>query len=165
MNFLRKIDSYLEKFASSVLVVSVFLMMFMTVLAIILRWFSVAFLWLEPLVRHLVFLSAFMGGVLATGKKTHIGIDILGKYLESKGNQAAMAWVERLTSVAAIGTLVWLTKASIDFVAVEAQYGKAVFLGIHSKVLVSIIPFGMGLMSLRFLFQFIWTFCPEEKGE
>ena len=62
-------------------------MLFFSVLTILLRWFGQSLEFVEPFVRHLVFLSTFLGGVLATGRGTHIGIDIIGKLLESMHKQ------------------------------------------------------------------------------
>jgi TRAP-type C4-dicarboxylate transport system permease small subunit len=159
VNVLKKIDSFVESFASWFLIFAVSGMLSLAILNIVLRWFSVTLLWVEPLIRHLVFLSAFMGGTIATGRKTHIGIDILGKYFESKKMMNAHAWVGRIIALVSFFTLVVLIKAGIDFVSVEAQYGKVVFLGIHGKYLVSIIPFGLTLIAYRFFYLFVssWT--------
>lgn len=155
---IRKFDLLIESFAKYALVFCVFGMLSISVLSIVLRWFEFTFQWFEPLVRHLVFISAFLGGVMATGNKTHIGIDIIGKYLESKGNEKALIWIERVVSLASAVTLIWLTSACIQFVGVEAIYGKEVFLGIHSKFLVGIIPVGFSLISLRFFNLLICSF-------
>lgn len=152
---LKKIDSFIESFASWFLIFAVSGMLSLAILNIVLRWFSVTILWVEPLIRHLVFLSAFMGGTLATGRKTHIGIDILGKYFESKNMMDAHRWVGRVIAIVSTITLIVLVKAGMDFVSVEAQYGKEAFLGIHSKYLVAIIPFGMSLIAYRFFYLFM----------
>jgi TRAP-type C4-dicarboxylate transport system permease small subunit len=138
-------------------------MLTMSVGTIVLRWFNSTFLWFEPFIRHLVFISAFLGGVLATGRRTHIGIDIIGKYLESKESWDTYLWVSRIIYLACTITLAWLVSASIDFVKVEAQYGKEAFLGIHSKFLVAITPFGFSLIGLRFLFLLLLSFSPFYK--
>ena len=59
-------------------------MMILSITGIVLRWFNIAFLWIDPLVRHLVFICTFLGGAIATGRGTHIGIDIIGRLLESR---------------------------------------------------------------------------------
>lgn len=163
MNVLKKIDSLVESYASWFLIFAVSGMLSLAILNIVLRWFSVTLLWVEPLIRHLVFLSAFMGGTLATGRRTHIGIDILGKYFESKNMMNAHAWVGRIISLVSFFTLVLLIKAGIDFAAVEAKYGKIVFLGIHGKYLVSIIPFGLSFIAYRFFYLFVSSWQQEVK--
>ncbi|MCP4912205.1 MAG: TRAP transporter small permease [Oligoflexia bacterium] len=159
----KMLDDAIEKFSSVLLITCVVGMLFFSVANIVLRWFGIGFMWIEPLVRHLVFLSAFLGGVLATGRKTHIGIDIIGKYLESKQNWVAHQWVGRAIALISFVSLAWLAQSSIGFVKVEAQYGKAAFLGIHSKYLVSLIPFGFSLITYRFFFLLLKSFF-EEPG-
>tara|TARA_R110002072_G_scaffold534_6_gene3912 strand:+ start:89424 stop:89957 length:534 start_codon:yes stop_codon:yes gene_type:complete len=160
----QKLDEFVEKFSSFLLIICVIGMLLISVLNIVLRWFGIGYMWFEPLVRHLVFLSAFLGGVLATGRRTHIGIDIVGKYLEAKQSWVAHQWILRAVSLISFVTLAWLVKTSFGFISVEAEYGKAVFLGVHSKYLVSIIPFGFSLISYRFLYLFLRSFT-EEPGE
>jgi len=160
----NKLDQLIEKTSSALLVAAVISMLGLSVFSIVLRWFQTSMLWIDPLVRHLVFLTAFLGGVLATGRGTHIGIDILGRYLESAHRQHLLVVVKRLISLASFGTLLWLVKASIDFVLMELKYGKVSFLGLHSGWLVAIIPFGFALMSLRFLNIFIQSFSKERES-
>ena len=159
---LKKIDRSIEKIAEYGLYVCVIGMIIFSVLTIVFRWVNFNVLWFEPFVRHLVFLAAFLGGVLATGRRTHIGIDILGKFFENKQMFAAQKGVERIISLGSTLTLCWLIKASYDFMIVELEYGKAEFLGIHSGFLVEIIPFGFSLIALRFAFIFIESFMKEE---
>jgi TRAP-type C4-dicarboxylate transport system permease small subunit len=159
---LQLVDSAIEKISSAGLVLSVFMMLIFSILTIILRWFEITFLWFDPLVRHLVFLSAFLGGVIATGRGSHIGIDIIGKYLESKKKYFYLKQVRRIISFVSFGTVCWLIVASMEFFRVEQEYGKESFLGIHSSVLVAIIPFGFSLICYRFFYLFIKSFQQEE---
>ncbi len=160
---LNSLDRGVEKLAEYGLYVSVIGMIIFSVLTIVFRWINFNVLWFEPLVRHLVFLAAFLGGVLATGRRTHIGIDILGKFFENKEMFRAQRLVGRIISLASGLTLVWLIKASYEFMLVELQYGKEEFLGIHSGFLVGIIPFGFTLIAIRFFVLFLKSFMEEEK--
>ncbi|MBT3982245.1 MAG: TRAP transporter small permease subunit [Bacteriovoracaceae bacterium] len=155
MSFFKAIDNALERFAYYTLVICITLMVLLTLLGIGSRQFSTTFLWLDPLVRHLVFLSAFMGGVLATGKRGHIGIDIIGKFLESKGLCYFRDSILRVVDLAAFITVMWLSYWAIQLSKIEFQYGREIFLGVHSGYLVSIIPFGLILIGYRFFFLFI----------
>ena len=94
MNIIRKVDSIFEKGVTFILVISLLAILCFSVMNIILRQFGVSFMWLEPFVRHLVFLATFLGGVLATGKGNHIGIDILKRFLEEKGKVQLMKFLE-----------------------------------------------------------------------
>lgn len=165
MGFFRAIDKGVEKFASVGLVICVLTMLFLSTTVIIMRWFDVTFLWFDPFIRHIVFISTFLGGVIATGRGTHIGIDILGKFLESQNKLGAQVWIERLIAAVSTGTLIWLISASWDFMLSELQYGKPVFFGIHSGFLTGIIPFGFGLIAYRFFFLFLKSFEKSDKSE
>jgi TRAP-type C4-dicarboxylate transport system permease small subunit len=158
---IKKIDSLLDKISFYGIVIAVLLMLSLTVLNIVLRWFNTSILWIDPLVRHLVFLSAFLGGSLATGKDNHIRIDLASKALEKLDRPGIKQWVERLIYVVTMIALVLLTKAGIDFTKMELEFGKDVFLGLHSGVLVAIIPFGMGLIGMRYLLRLLLTFTKE----
>jgi hypothetical protein len=46
-------------------------------------------------------------------------------------------------------------KSGWDFYLVEKEFGAFGFLHLHSSTLVGIIPFGMGLIALRFFNQFM----------
>lgn len=159
---IHTLDQYVEKIITGLLVVTVLTMLFMSVSNIILRWFDAHVLWFEPAVRYLVFIAAFLGGAIATGKKSHIGIDLIGKYFESKQMWQAHRWVGRIIDIAAIIVLFYLTRACMDFVSEEAKYGRAnVFIGIHAKYLAAIIPVGFSLIFYRFINSFVLSFSEE----
>lgn len=160
--YVKKFDLAIEKVAQYLLVVCILGMLGMSVLNIVLRWFQSHILWFEPFVRYLVFFSAFLGGVIATGKRTHIGIDIVGKYFEAKQNWKAHRWVGRIIDLISLLVLIVLTDACMDFVAEEAKYGREnVFIGIHAKYLAAIIPFGFGLIAVRFFNNIILSFSSQ----
>lgn len=161
MKFVRKFDLFIENISSKGLVFSLLTMLVLSCLSVVLRWFHTNLTWIDPFVRHLVFLSAFFGGVLATGRGTHIGIDLLGKIVETKGWHRLHLFIKRLIDITSTLTLIWLIKASIDFTKVEMEYGKEVFFGIMSGYLVMIIPIGLSLIAVRFFAIFILSF--EEK--
>ncbi len=128
-------------------------MLFFSVLSIVLRWFEVSLLWIEPLVRHLVFLAAFIGGSLATGSNQHIKIDLMSRILE----KVEKPFVKKLLDIFILATTLLacaiLVKASYELAVIEFDYGKVEFLGIHSGYLLGIIPVGMSFISLRVLTQ------------
>ncbi len=161
---IHTLDKFVEKAVTALLVATVMAMLFMSVSNIVLRWFDAHILWFEPAVRYLVFIAAFLGGTIATGKRSHIGIDLIGKYFESKEMWEAHRWVARVIDIAAIVVLYFLTKACIDFVGEEAKYGRAnVFIGIHAKYLAAIIPTGFALIFYRFINSLILSFSKEYR--
>lgn len=165
MSALRFLDRSLDKACSTALVVGVFLMLFLAVGTIVLRWMEASYPWMEPAVRHLVFICTFLGGVVATGRGSHIGIDILERYLQTTGHEKLQVWLERGISLVAVAVLIWLARASWSFMQIEFQYGKDAFLGIHSGFLVGIIPVGFGLIALRFFFMFLLSFSQEKNQD
>jgi TRAP-type C4-dicarboxylate transport system permease small subunit len=148
---LQAFDDFLEKFSRLGLIFCLYLILGLAVVSICLRWAGHSPQWLEPLIRHLVFLSAFLGGSLATSKGAHIKIDLLTHLLENAKSKV-FSWLHRniITLFCFITTMV-LTKSSYDFFSVEKEFGGEAFLGLHSSVLVLIIPVGMCLISVRFM--------------
>ena len=138
-------------------------MIFLTVLNIILRLKSITFFWIDPLNRHLVFLSAFLGGVLATGRGTHISIDMISKILESRGWFKVETYLKRLIAFVSLLGVLWLIYASFDFFQMEKEFGKEVFWGIHSSSFVFIIPFGFSLIAFRFFVLLLKSFSANKK--
>lgn len=162
---IKKLDAVIDKISFYGIVIAVTLMLLLTVLNIVLRWFNISILWVDPFVRHLVFLSAFLGGALATGKDNHIRIDLAAKLLENLKKPTLKLWIERLTYIVTLIATILLTKAGLDFTKVEFEFGKEVFLGLHSGVMAAIIPFGMGLISMRYVLRFLLTFTSEQTSE
>ena len=161
----KKIDTGFEKLVAWFLVIIVMAMLFLSSANIAARWFQHNITWVDPFVRHLVFFSAFLGGVIATGRGTHIGIDIIGKFVESKGWHKAKEIINRIVMITSILVLSWLFKASVDFTKVEMEFSKSEFWGIQSGYLVMLIPIGVSLIILRFILIFILSFEKENKTE
>jgi len=158
MSVIKKIDQAIEKFASFFLIVSILSILFCSSASIVLRWFHVNLSWIDPFVRHLVLLGTFLGGVIATGRGNHIGIDLIGKILEVKGYVRAQVIVNRFILIASGLVLLWMIKAGIDFTKVEIEFSKIEFWGIKSGHLVAMIPIGLGLITLRFFTLFLLSF-------
>lgn len=148
-------DLFLERLSRWGIVLCLFGILFFAVAAIVLRWMGQSNMWIEPLVRHMVFLSAFLGGSLATSKNVHIKVDLLTKILE-RSNSKIVHWLHKnIVLLFCLMTCLALTKSAWDFFLVEREFGAPSFLDIHSAYLVFIIPFGMGLITLRFLNQLL----------
>jgi TRAP-type C4-dicarboxylate transport system permease small subunit len=158
VGILKKIDYSIDKFASFFLVLCVLAVLFFSSGAIILRWFHINLYWVDPFVRHTVFLSAFLGGVVATGRSNHIAIDLISKLLELNKKDYARIIIHRIVLLTSAIIMLWLFKASIDFMKIEMEFSKIEFWGIGSGYLVGIIPFGVALMSIRFFVLFLLSF-------
>ncbi len=165
MILFKKIDQGLEKLTTWLLVVSVLSILFLSSLNIVLRWMHMNITWVDPFVRHMVFLGAFLGGVIATGRGTHIGIDLIGKFVESKGWHSLRAAINQFIMLVSVAVLLWMIKSGIDFTKVELEFGKEEFWGIKSGHLVALIPIGLGLIAFRFFILFILSFSKEERAQ
>jgi TRAP-type C4-dicarboxylate transport system permease small subunit len=147
---IQSFDQLLERLSRWGLISCLFVILFFAVLSIILRWLGMSPLWIEPLTRHVVFLSAFLGGSLATSKDVHIKVDILTHLIQNSRSRV-LHWLHKnIVSFFCFVTCLALLKSSWDFYLVEKEFGAPSFLEIHSSWLVFIIPFGVGLISLRF---------------
>lgn len=145
-----------DKTIEYVVVLCVVLIIALSCLNIALRWFEVALTFAEPLVRHLVFLSAFLGAVMAIGSDRHIKIDLLQRYIQKKKNLNRI-FLPIYFSVILI-VLVTLSYSAFNFTLSELEYGRVEFLGIHSGVLTSIIPLGFILMTIRHCLRIFESF-------
>ncbi len=115
--------------------------------------------WADPLLRVLVLWLAMMGAMLASREGGHIKIDVLGHYLPA-GAQRTVTRVSSALSAAVCLIAAWY---GYLFVADERQYGDIAFANVPVWWCESIIPLGLGIIGLRFLFQ-IWSPpLPQEK--
>ena len=158
MKLIKMIDTLVEKFSSYLLVASILSILLFSSLSIILRWIHINLSWIDPFIRHLVFLGTFLGGVVATGRGNHIGIDIISKFLEIKGYHRAQRFIGRIINLFSFLVLIWLIKASVMFTKVEMEFSSKEFFGIDSGYLVAIIPAGLLLIAIRFMTLFILSF-------
>ena len=159
MKWLKFLDQAIEKVSSVLLVIVMIVFFSLSLMGIVGRWVHYSPDWIDPVVRHLVFVSAFLAGILVTGKGKHIGIDLLIKYLEHNPYWHRM--LKRVVSLISSVALIWLLKAGLDFLRSEMEFGKAEFLHIHSAFWVAVIPIGFALMSYRFFYIFLATFQKE----
>ncbi len=160
---LAAVDTAIGKVSTFGLLISLILMIGLTILNIVLRWFDMTLLWIEPLVRQLVFLCAFLGGAVATGSKNHIAIDLASRLMEAFQLEKLRVWLDRLISLFCLLGLIWLIYAGYLLVLVEQQYGQEKFLGIHSSVLAGIIPAGLALIAYRFFYLLVLSFASDSS--
>jgi TRAP-type C4-dicarboxylate transport system permease small subunit len=150
------VDRGIKKTTEFVLIVAICLIFMFSMVGIVARWFQMAFLWIDPLVRHLVFLSGFLAGILITGESKHLAIDLMGRYLEHRPRAATL--LKRVITLATGTILLWLVKSGYDAYRAEVIGGSAEFLEIHTSVWMAIIPAGFALMSYRAFYLFLSTF-------
>ena len=110
---------------------------------------SVTFLWTDPLVRHLVLWSGFVGAMIATRQDKHIRIDALLRFLSPPWRDL----VQASTSLFSALVCFLLTWVSLRFLGDEMGLNTRAFLHIPTWELQLIFPLSFGAMTLRFLFQ------------
>jgi TRAP-type C4-dicarboxylate transport system permease small subunit len=120
-------------------------------------------MWIDPLVRHFVFFSAFLGGALAISKNTHIKIDIASKLIEHLKNEKLDKALQVLLALVGVSAVMWMAHASYKFALMELEFGKEAFLGISSGQLVLLIPIGFVLMAYRYFFIIFSTVFSKGK--
>ena len=150
MKLLSRLDQVLDQLCRLVLLGSVVAMIALVLLGIVLRWFESSLLWIDPLVRHLVLLAAFMGGVVAVGQDEHIAIDLCNRALLAQKKWQWLRWHKKIILFIAVVACTWLGVAAWPLVSTEWEFGRVRFLGLHSAVLVALIPTGFLLLALRF---------------
>jgi len=154
MLFLAALDRLIDRWSARILVILVLAMIFLGLLGMVLRWCQTSFLWLDPLIRHFVFVSAFLGGVLAAGRGAHISVDAVSKILAPEGAWAR--WLKLTVLCLSFLVTLWPIWAGVKLVLVEWDFGQKVFFGIHSSFLIAIMPIGFSLIAYRFLFKFLY---------
>jgi TRAP-type C4-dicarboxylate transport system permease small subunit len=145
------LDEVLHNILYWALLVSILSILFLSSLNIILRWLEMALMWADPVVRHLVFITAFLGAAYATGRNQHIRVDLLARFLESYRPELR-AQIDRVISFITCGICFWLAHSGYQFALMEYEFGNIAFLGIKTATMVMIIPLGMSLIGLRFFF-------------
>ena len=107
--------------------------------------FEITILWADPLIRHLVLWSSFLGALIATREDKHIRIDALWHVLPAPARQLTQIF----TSLFAAGMCSFMCWIAIRFVSDEREFGLVGFLEIPVWTLELVFPLAFGLMALR----------------
>lgn len=105
------------------------------------------FTWGDPLLRVMVLWIALLGAMAATRSDKHITIDILSRHLSVKGRLVSRILTDTFTALVC-GILAF---HGARFVYMEYEAEVMAFGAIPSWLCESIIPFGFGVMALRFM--------------
>jgi len=139
--------SVLARLEDGVLVAMVTVLLLVSFGQILLRnLFQVTPLWIEPLARHLVMWTGFLGALAATREGRHIRIDAVLRLLPPLGRAAALL-LSGAVSALTCGVLAWV---AFGFVADERRYGAVGFLDLPTWILQVIFPACFALMACRY---------------
>jgi len=148
MKVIEKLNSWIEKTETIVLVSVLFFMVIFAFLQVLLRnIFNEGILWGDILLRHLVLWVGFIGASLATREQKHINIDLFGRFVSEKGKKV----VRLVTNLFSVFICYVLANASWTFVQDEKMVGTEIFSDIPAWYFQTIIPIGFFLMAFRFL--------------
>lgn len=122
--------------------------------------FDTGLVWSEPVSRLLVLWLALLGGLAATREGKHIAIDALPRLLPRLGRR--VAWGISQTGAAVIcAALAWY---SLSLVQLELGAPSYLIAKIPSWLGMLVLPFGFGLMAVRFLLSAL-THDPSDSPE
>jgi TRAP-type C4-dicarboxylate transport system permease small subunit len=159
---LKKLNQLLALFMETSIVAGLFLVLILGVFSIFGRWAGVSPLWIDPLIRHLVLLLAFLGAALASQKNLHIKMDAFTKIIE-KWPSKIRSIIEIFSTGITVVVLFFLTYSSYQFFLVEKEYAQEAILGLQSHYLVFIIPFGFSLMVMATFFKWLELWRPNHE--
>lgn len=109
--------------------------------------FQVTWFWADPLLRHLVLWSSFLGALIATRQDRHIRIDAVLRLLPSRWRRIVGA----LGDLAGAVLCGILAPIALRFVLDERAYGAEAFPGMPAWVAQLVFPLVFAGMGLRFL--------------
>ena len=148
MKVIAKLNLWIEKTETFVLVLVLGIMVIFAFLQVVLRnIFNEGILWGDILLRHLVLWVGFLGASLATREQKHINIDIFSRFLSDKGKLI----IRLFTNLFSVLICYLLADAGWTFVQDEQMMGTEIFTDIPAWYFQIIIPIGFILMSFRFL--------------
>jgi TRAP-type C4-dicarboxylate transport system permease small subunit len=148
MRILQKLNTYIGRVESLILVVIVLVMVILSFAQVVLRnVFDQGILWGDIFLRHLVLWVGFIGASIATQEEKHINIDVFTRYIKGKGKYFTQA----LINVFAAFVSFLLMQAAWTFVMEEREFETMLFNNIPAWYFQIIIPVGFGLMTLRFV--------------
>ena len=150
MKFLEKLNTWIERTETAVLVAVLAVMVVFAFLQVVLRnIFNEGILWGDIFLRHLVLWVGFLGASLAARESKHINIDLFTRFLPDRGKIISRI----ITGLFSVFICLLLTDASWTFVQDEKMMGTEIFSNVPAWYFQIIIPIGFLLMAFRFLTQ------------
>lgn len=133
-----------------ILVSALVSMLLMALVQILLRnFFDSGLLWAESALRILVLWVAMLGAMVATRESNHIAIDLVTRFLPEHLKKYAIL-VSYLFSAVICALVAY---HAIEFIQFEYEDQTIAFANVPTWICQSIIPFGFGIMALRFTFH------------
>lgn len=104
------------------------------------------FIWGDELLRIMVLWLGLVGAMVASREDKHITIDVFSKFLPPRMSP----WVRAVVDIFTV-TVCWVIAwSATSFVKMEAAYGSTVLGGLPAWIFQAVIPFGFGIIGLRY---------------
>jgi TRAP-type C4-dicarboxylate transport system permease small subunit len=117
---------------------------------IVLRnFFGISLIWADAFLRYLVLWVAMFGAMVATREYNHINVDVLSHLLPGRSNAALRV----VTDLFSAGVCFLLSYAGVLFLREEYAGGEMAFGPVPNWVAELILPIGLGIIGLRFLYH------------
>jgi TRAP-type C4-dicarboxylate transport system permease small subunit len=153
---LRPVSRFFSRIEDLTLVSALVAMLLMALLQIFLRnFYDSGILWAESFLRVLVLWVAMLGAMVATRLNRHISIDLVARYLPP-GLRLATESLMGCTSGVICAVIAWYAFRLVEF---EYEDQTIAFAAVPNWVCQAILPFGFGVMALRFgarAVQVVW---------
>lgn len=123
-------------------------MIVLSFLQVLLRNFAdTSFVWIDPLLRHLVLWVGLLGATLATRIGRHINVDALSRFLPAAVQRPSRVATNLLAAIVCL----LLAHACTKLVRDEMESTRAAFLSVPIWALQTVMPLAALVMSSRFL--------------
>lgn len=149
---MKLVNSFIKIFKKAediALIVLLSLLVVISVSQLFLNMFNAGVIWFDSLLKYLVLWIGMIAASIATYDDKHIKIDLIGRFTKGR----IRTFVTIITNIFAGIVCVVLFVISIDYI-VKIEYTSSdpsPFLGFRRWALIIAMPFGFGLMSIKFI--------------
>lgn len=158
-SLLNKAIRLLHLAEDSAIVILVVAMIVLSCSSIVLRALDMGgFTWAETAVHIIVLWLAMFGALRASREQSHIAIDLVTHYTSAK-IQRVIHFIVSISGATICGIASYY---SYIFVQSEKADGMMAFLNVPAWACEAIIPFGLAIITLRFLFHCLKLPTPHE---
>jgi TRAP-type C4-dicarboxylate transport system permease small subunit len=107
--------------------------------------------WIDVLLRQLVIIVSFLGGMLATQRRKHINVDAMSRLF----SPATRRGVDVIVNVLSVGVCIVLAMAGADLVVISREFPKALFPWADEWMFQLMFPIGFGMLAWHFMIRLL----------
>ncbi len=159
MKYLLKLENGIVKGEKFLVIAFVFFMVTLSFLQVVLRlFFHYGIVWLDPVLRHMVLWSGFIGAILASRYAKHFALDIAFKMHSEKLRKLSVILANKFTLLVSL----FLFYAAYKFIRDEAMAQSVAFYAGKFEIKTAIAEI---IVPLTFLFMAFHTFINSFRKE